>query len=221
MSELVLAIRREVLKDQAIGTEGIYPIDLHELDQHQYAWLPRDHADDKSENALSLGFLFPQILGYVQIVNMEGHVLAYQRKGKEKGLFGKWSIGIGGHISQEDLLELESDFTFNGHVPDLNELIAAGTLRELKEELGIDLGWSEFSTQEDVIDKFSHIVSTLADPTSSVHVGLLTRLVIDTDLQELQLEPSEFNNWKWVTEDYLKDHVAEFETWSKLVIESM
>lgn len=220
MSELVLAIHRKVLTEAQVGTSGIYPIDLWELEQKSYAFLPRTHADDKSENAISLGFLFPQILGYVQVVNLEGHILAYQRKGKEEGLFGKWSIGIGGHINQADLILYSDDFeTYD--MPDLNTLLHTGTVRELTEELGIDLGWSDFTDKESVIDKFDKIISTLADPTSSVHVGLTTRLVIDTDAQPLELEPSEFNNWKWVSEDYLKENVAEFETWSQLLIKDM
>lgn len=219
MTELVLAVRREVLTEAAVGTSGIYPIDLWEVEQKHYAFLPRSHADDKSENALSLGFLFPQILGYVQVVNLEGHILAYQRKGKEEGLFGKWSIGVGGHINQDDLSEVAGDT--GESYPDLAELVFNGTVRELTEELGIDLGWSEFDDIDSVIGKFDKIISTLADPTSSVHVGLTARLVVDQDTPPLKLEPSEFNNWKWVTEDYLKENVAEFETWSQMLIQEL
>ena len=131
MSELVLAINREELKGY-----GLLGFDLSDVDAYNYAFLPRAFADNKSHGAIALGYIFPQILGYFQLQNSEGKFLAYQRKGKEKGLFGLWSIGVGGHVSQEDLhdVKLHTDEDY----PYISALIYAGAMREIEEELGID-----------------------------------------------------------------------------------
>lgn len=217
MNELVLAVKRSSLN---IGVNGLYPMDLRNVAPHDYAFLPRHLADNKSEDAIRLGDMYPQILGYIQIVNKDGLILAYQRKGKEEGLLGKWSIGVGGHVSQEDLMHY-SDTETTYEMPSLATLVYLGTIRELSEELGVDLGWSDFDMPDVVLDKLDRIVSTKADVTSSVHVGVTARVVIDVELTPLRLNPSEFNNWKWVTEDYLKDQVENFETWSQILIQDM
>ena len=220
MTELVLAVNRQELDKQGVGTNGIYPIDLSELNQQNYAYLPRTFADNKSENAIALGVQFPQILGYFQIT-YAGKILTYQRKGKEKGLLGKWSIGVGGHVSHEDFVEHTIECVED--YPNILSLIYSGAVRELREELGITTGWIEVLAEEDSFDEaVTQVIATFADPTSTVHVGLpLTVELPDHLYDSIKLDPAEFLNFQWLTPDELKTSGLEFETWSQLLVDEM
>lgn len=222
MTELVLAINREQLTKQSVGTHGLYPINFNDLDPQDYAFLPRAHADCKSPAAIQLGAMFPQILGYFQVVNPEGKILAYQRKGKEKGLFGKWSIGVGGHVSQEDLCE--HNVVTRDSYPSIQDLIFMGSQRELEEEINLDMfELEEFAGGvEDFKEQVEQVLVSMNDPTSSVHVGIPMELQLDNlAFEDIELDPSEFCNYKWMTKEELKASDMEFETWSKILVETM
>lgn len=222
MSELVLAINRVQLAKQLVGTHGLYPIDFAALDPQDYALLPRAHADCKSPAAISLGNHFPQILGYFQITNPEGQILAYQRKGKEKGLHGKWSIGVGGHVSQEELCNQYSEH--GEEYPPIQDLIFMGSQRELEEEINIDMFELEAFAggTEDFKDQVEHVLVSMNDPTSSVHVGIPVTIELDSyAMESLELDPAEFCNYKWMTVAELKAAEQEFENWSQILIQNM
>ena len=209
MNELVLAVSREALD---VGTtSGIFPIDLNSIDSEAYALLPRHIADNKSDSSVALGKLFPQILGYVQLVNEQGEILSYARKGKEKGLHGLRSIGVGGHVSHEDLV-ITAIYHADGPVrlPKLTELIQFGLRRELLEEVGIDIGTYMEANQLLVSD---------SNITSQVHVGLPMRLEVPEF--GIVLEESEFLDARWISVEELKATVDLYEPWSQLIIQHM
>lgn len=208
MNELVLAVSREALD---VGTaSGIFPIDLNSIDSEAYALLPRHIADNKSDSSVALGKLFPQILGYVQLVNEQGEILSYARKGKEKGLHGLRSIGVGGHVSHEELVTAIYRSDEPTQLPKLTELIQLGLRRELLEEVGIDIGTYMEAKQLLVSD---------SNITSQVHVGLPMQLnVVESDLT---LEESEFLDARWITIEELKATVDIYEPWSQLIIQNM
>ena len=208
MNELVLAVSREAL---GVGTEsGIFPIDLNSIDSEAYALLPRHIADNKSDSSVALGKLFPQILGYVQLVNEQGEILSYARKGKEKGLHGLRSIGVGGHVSHEELVTAIYRSDEPTQLPKLTELIQLGLRRELLEEVGIDIGTYMEANQLIVSD---------SNVTSQVHVGLPMQLnVVESDII---LEESEFLDARWISVEGLKATVDSYEPWSQLIIQNM
>lgn len=221
MTELVLAINRSQLLQQGIDSTGLHDFDMEAILPTDYALLPRDFADNKSEKAILLGSIFPQILGYFQIMSPDGRILCYQRKGKEKGLLGKWSLGVGGHVSQEDLYEVESET--GDEIPDLAALVYSGALREIHEELGIVPEWiEELGDIEAFKDAANKILATMVDPTSSVHVGLPMQLHLPEHIYDsLHLDPAEFLNYQWLTESDIKSGDREWETWSQLLIKNM
>ena len=208
MNELVLAVSREAL---GVGTEsGIFPIDLNSIDSEAYALLPRHIADNKSDSSVALGKLFPQILGYVQLVNEQGEILSYARKGKEKGLHGLRSIGVGGHVSHEELVTAIYRSDDPTQLPTLTELIQLGLRRELLEEVGIDIGTYMEANQLLVSD---------SNITSQVHVGLPMQLnVVESDII---LEESEFLDARWISVEELKATVDIYEPWSQLIIQQL
>ena len=208
MNELVLAVSREALD---VGTEsGIFPIDLNSIDSEAYALLPRHIADNKSDSSVVLGKLFPQILGYVQLVNEQGEILSYARKGKEKGLHGLRSIGVGGHVSHEELVTAIYRSDEPTQLPKLTELIQLGLRRELLEEVGIDIGTYMEANQLLVSD---------SNITSQVHVGLPMQLNVKES--DISLDESEFLDARWISVEELKATVDIYEPWSQLVIQHM
>lgn len=208
MNELVLAVSRDALD---VGTtSGIFPIDLNSIDSEAYALLPRHIADNKSDSSVALGKLFPQILGYVQLVNEQGEILSYARKGKEKGLHGLRSIGVGGHVSHEELVTAIYRSDNPTQLPKLTELIQLGLRRELLEEVGIDIGTYMEANQLLVSD---------SNITSQVHVGLPMQLnVIEAGII---LEESEFLDARWISIEELKATIDIYEPWSQLIIQHM
>ena len=208
MNELVLAVSREALD---VGTaSGIFPIDLNSIDSEAYALLPRHIADNKSDSSVALGKLFPQILGYVQLVNEQGEILSYARKGKEKGLHGLRSIGVGGHVSHEELVTATYRSDEPTQLPKLTELIQLGLRRELLEEVGIDIGTYMEANQLLVSD---------SNITSQVHVGLPMQLEVPEF--GIVLEESEFLDARWISVEELKATVDIYEPWSQLIIQQM
>lgn len=208
MNELVLAVSREALD---VGTEsGIFPIDLNSIDSEAYALLPRHIADNKSDSSVALGKLFPQILGYVQLVNEQGEILSYARKGKEKGLHGLRSIGVGGHVSHEELVTAIYRSDEPTQLPKLTELIQLGLRRELIEEVGIDIGTYMEANQLLVSD---------SNITSQVHVGLPMQLNVKES--DISLDESEFLDARWISVEELKATVDIYEPWSQLIIQHM
>lgn len=208
MNELVLAVSREALD---VGTEsGIFPIDLNSIDSEAYALLPRHIADNKSDSSVALGKLFPQILGYVQLINEQGEILSYARKGKEKGLHGLRSIGVGGHVSHEELVTAIYRSDEPTQLPKLTELIQLGLRRELLEEVGIDIGTYMEANQLLVSD---------SNITSQVHVGLPMQLQVKE--ADISLDESEFLDARWISVEELKATVDIYEPWSQLIIQNM
>ena len=224
MKELVLALHWDELRKQHALPEGLCGFDLNEVDQQAYALLPRHIADNKKElldSSLALGKIFPQILGYFQVVNPNGSILTYQRKGKEEGLLGKWSIGVGGHINQEDLLNT-IEHTGCAY-PNLLDIVLDGSIRELEEELGIQVHTMDmFATVGNFSDAIKSVLHTWDDDTSTMHVGMTTKIELTPHMMDsLKLEPAEFLNYKWLTPDELKLSGLEFETWSAILIDHM
>lgn len=208
MNELVLAVSREALD---VGTEsGIFPIDLNSVDSEAYALLPRHIADNKSDSSVALGKLFPQILGYVQLVNEHYEILSYARKGKEKGLHGMRSIGVGGHVSHEELVTAIYRSDEPTELPTLTELIQLGLRRELLEEVGIDIGTYMQANQLLVSD---------SNLTSQVHVGLPMQYYVKES--DITLDDSEFLDARWISIEELKATVDIYEPWSQLIIQDM
>lgn len=227
--ELVLAVNRQHLAKVGIIES---PTLQHKefVDTKDYAFLPRDFADNKQEETGGkLGSIFAQVLPYGVVINHEGKYLAYQRKGSEEGLRGQWSIGVGGHISQQDLYAsaYPSNPSQVEYLPWLSELILRGTQRELTEELGVVVNM--YNMPEDPMLAFNHIINMGENIVDRVHVAYVHTVNLDEDkASSLNLDPLEFgDNWCWATADELVAGLEDFkgtgnpfENWSKVIIEA-
>lgn len=220
--EFVLAVYREQFCKQFVGLNGIYPVALDKIGQDDYAFLPRHIASDKRPQNIMIGSLLSQICGYYQIKNENDEIFMYQRKGKEAGLLGKFSIGVGGHIDVNDYIAIKQteEYANASSVP-LSKLITFSSVRELDEELGIPTGEGPWDGVDEI--NFDRVISLSVDATNIIHLGLPAELKLDTSKTKISPNPDELLNWRWVSKEELKTLVneVEFEAWSKALIAEM
>jgi predicted NUDIX family phosphoesterase len=193
----------------------------------QFSKLVRDNItfeerNEELENNTSKLQLIPYCL--VRTVD-KGKILYYIRSSEtqEKRLNNKLSIGIGGHVSKDDIDKKEID-----------NVIYEGIRREIKEEIGqhaIDNSKFLYNVKE--LDNYSMIVKhcrgLIYDPSNTVgkvHLGLLFNVFVDTEYDiNKTCKESEFSihNVKngWLNRNELRDYIhrenLQFETWSDLV----
>lgn len=156
-------------------------------------FVERDHAE-RNPN-------LKQVIPY-SIVECDGRVLLFRRtsSGNETRLHGKCSVGIGGHVNPEDL----------GASPaGRSDPIAAGTAREIAEELTVD---GEYTVRT------VGLLNDDSNPVGAVHVGVVQVVHVrgsveirERDQLEGQLVP---------VEDIraLLAQGANFETWSRMLV---
>lgn len=144
-----------------------------------------------------------QIIPYA-ILAFGDKVLHYVRgkKAGEQRLVAKGSIGIGGHMNQED------ELLFNYEVSEA--VYRAGVEREVKEEIRID---TEFEDR---------IVALLNDDTTEVgqvHLGIVHVF----KLAEPKVEKREamITNLAFLGKDELAARRESLETWSQLCLDSL
>ncbi|GIW98991.1 MAG: phosphoesterase [Pirellulaceae bacterium] len=141
---------------------------------------------------------FKQLIPYAILqAEIEGvpHVFQYTRgRGQgEKRLHALRSIGIGGHISEEDAIA--------------EDPYRSGMLRELEEEMYIESEYSE------------ELVGFIYDDTSPVgrvHLGVVHRLTLAQP--QARARECELTDGRFAPIDELKRHIDEFETWSQLCL---
>src|SRR3984893_4783848 len=143
-----------------------------------------------------------QIIPYA-IIAHDNTVLHYVRgkKAGEQRLVAKGSIGIGGHMNQED----ESLFNFA-----INEAsYRAGVEREVNEEIKIETPFED------------RIVALLNDDTTEVgrvHLGIVH--VFRLSEQTVQKREAMITNMAFLTKEELLARRDSLETWSQLCVDS-
>jgi predicted NUDIX family phosphoesterase len=135
---------------------------------------------------------FRQLIAYA-IITCDDMVLSYSRAkdATEARLRGQYSIGIGGHIEDED-----EDY-YNG------------ATRELNEELGL------YPYLPDPVAMLHDNTSMV----EKVHIGIVhvVRLT-DEDVKSLTTN-EELNNMQWINKNKLIEQIEVYELWSRLCIE--
>ena len=122
-------------------------------------------------------------------------------QGGEARLHDKLSIGVGGHINPEDLVESRG-----------RDLLARGARRELEEELVIEGTYR--------IDSVGFLNDD-SNAVGAVHVGLVQVLHLDGSVK---IREEDVLEGKLVSADELKalaETGANFETWSSLLVERL
>ena len=156
-----------------------------------------------------------QIIPYTLVVaeddRMGPRVLLVRRlpQGGEQRLVGKLSIGIGGHINPVDC-GLDGDHSASADV----DVIAIGAQREIDEELFV-----EGELRLEAVG----LINDDSNPVGAVHVGLVQVLTLAPgDGQRVAVREEEVLEGKLVTPGELRkllDEGANFETWSRMLVE--
>lgn len=121
--------------------------------------------------------------------------------GGEKRLHAKRSIGIGGHISQEDAEGGESDHS---------GVYSVGMQRELDEEIMLDAKYTQ------------SIEGLIYDPSNdvgTVHLGVVHRFVLADP--NVESNESDLAEGGFVDVDELKQDLERLETWSQLALNAL
>jgi predicted NUDIX family phosphoesterase len=143
---------------------------------------------------------FKQIIPYILAVK-DGEVFTMRRIKGDARLVGQGSIGIGGHI---DLVDSEQE-----------DIIYAGLMRELHEEVNID---------ENSIESID-LLGTIYDPSNAVgrdHLGLVFALNLND--KNITVKETESLKGGFYPIERLKNPVDDnikMETWSQIIIDSI
>lgn len=149
-----------------------------------------------------------QVIPYTLVVR-DGEVFMMRRlsKGGEARLINKLSIGVGGHINPEDA---QARIGENGTLT--SSPIDNGSRRELEEEVEIE-GPTQLSRLG--------VLNDDSNPVGAVHVGVVQLLHVQGNVRVRELETLE---GKFVSPEELRrlsDQGANFETWSKILVERL
>ena len=159
---------------------------------------------------------FKQIIAYVLFVKPKEDgswtVLKYERtsKGGEERLHNKWSIGIGGHMNDEDPNK------------DIDETV----MREIDEELLIESPLAPDETsmlpgiELDVEPVLCGFVNEEASEVGTVHLGAVYVVVLPPDATVKGRE-KDLANVEFLTMEQLQESAGRLETWSQLVFYSI
>lgn len=138
---------------------------------------------------------FKQLIPYV-VLRCGGDLFHYRRgsSGTESRLRALRSVGIGGHISEDDARGGDDPYR-------------TGMLRELTEEVDIGGGWS---------DTFFGFINDDRTPVGSVHLGVVHLVELATPAAESREDALADAGFAPLAE--LAARAEEFETWSQFVL---
>ncbi|MBX9742225.1 MAG: hypothetical protein K2W99_01600 [Chthoniobacterales bacterium] len=165
------------------------------LDPLHHSFVPRALAEEDAT--------LKQIIPYIILTCGKRHL--HYRRGSgsgEKRLLKKRSLGIGGHINDEDGIGTAFDAT----------AYQQGLLRELEEELLLPASF-----------RLHHIkplalLNDDSNPVGAVHLGMVHQCILESD--EVTAREEAIAELGFLTHQELKKCCDEFETWSQIIIQS-
>lgn len=186
-------------------------VDFAAIDKSKYHLIDRDVVDGKTY--LTVGQQFLQLIGYT-VIRYNGSILTYSRgKGAEERLHKKRSIGFGGHIDLEDIIDAMQQDN-----PTFLDVLASGIVREIEEELGLagkfPILWKH-KIRESLGTK---VIYDTSDEVGSVHLALVNIIDLD-DTVTVTPDLSEISDPVWVKEEDLIFEVDNYENWSRIIIQ--
>ena len=194
--EHVLCVPRSALN--AAGTFEGASLDIDRymrmVDEAELVYLPRSVAETLPA--------YKQLIPYIVLRTRSGRVLRYLRGSKsgETRLHGRYSIGIGGHISSTDNLDLTQ----------LNYLDAMW--REFREEVGNQVAVSD---QQPVA-----IINDESNAVGQVHFGVVHLVTVENP-EAIVGEAGHIANAEFVTLEELMTDLTTYENWSQICLRSL
>ena len=144
---------------------------------------------------------YKQLIPYALLTH-GGKILHYVRgkKGGEDRLHAKGSIGIGGHVNDEDA---------NGRGMD-NDAYHTAVKRELNEELQIDCDFTE---------KIVALLNDDSNEVGQVHLGVVHLFELESDA--VRSNEDEITELNFLTPDELTERHDRLESWSQICVENL
>ena len=188
----VLCIARSFLETMDINKPDISAIPEEEIN-----FINRKYADSQD---ITLGYQFPQVIPVI-LFKCGDEYLTYERVGSEERLHKKFSLSVGGHIDIHDALDIETEY-------DAESIITDACSREAAEEVNFHT-WIK-------PEHFKHIINTPVDDVSSVHVGFVC--IIELNSKDDVKPSEEIPEFRWLTKPELFTNLPAFEAWGQYII---
>ncbi len=193
MDEMVLVVAAKDI-NEVVKEEGFVNVPIEEikfLTERKGFFVKRDRAE--SDESIR------QLIPYIVMQNMDDLYLMVKRLSSqtEKRLHGMYSIGIGGHVNDQD----------EGDTPWMKFL--SGMEREMNEEVIIrkSFEWP----------KYMGVIKETSTPVNRVHLGVVFQ--IKADIEGIR-EKDKFS-WEFVNLADLLTKYDMMESWSKYVIDML
>ena len=139
-----------------------------------------------------------QLIPYIAVTRDERvWVMRRTKKQSEARLHEKLSIGVGGHLEKLDT--------------DTDDVVMAGALRELTEELDI-------STSSPL--RYIGLLNDDSNEVGQVHLGVIFRLELGANT-EVSVREVDKMEGEWMTHEQLAEHHDRLETWSQLLFDRL
>lgn len=170
-----------------------------------------DHFVDKEPAEKDVRY--KQIIPYVVLMATDGEILTYTRtqSSGEKRLASRSSIGIGGHIEIDDVL--------NDDNKELCKVIKRASIRETIEELALPASVDEKYISNNIMT--IGYINDESDMVGRVHFGVARLLMVNQKLKdEFSSAPDEHvDNIEWLKPlEIIEKKTLELESWSKILV---
>lgn len=194
MKEVVLVVKDEDVQKAVRGYNFVdVPMEtMRSLVERNGFFVERERAEHDET--------IRQLIPYVVMRNREDRYLLVKRlkKQTEKRLHGFYSVGIGGHVNDQD----------EGNDPWMKFL--AGMEREISEEVVVK-GPFENSP------KYIGVIRENTTPVNRVHIGLIFE--VKADIEGIR-EVDKFS-WEFTDMNGLMERYEEMETWSQVAVDAV
>lgn len=184
--ENILCVSTNTMKSVFDLSKSAWTVTLSELNQLPMTFVKRLNAETDCS--------YKQIIAYALVFNEKGEVLCYSRHGSEKRLAGLRSVGIGGHVNDNDLGET------------MFETLQKGLIREIQEELNVRLSSKQIN--------FLGMINEEQTEVGHCHTGVVFKIELTSDLLHFE---DEINNPLWCNPENID--LTQFEIWSGLAIQ--
>lgn len=193
--EKILVVPRAILLPEGLRGFRAGPVD-------EYVQQIRRHGEFRRRGEVEEDPSLKQIIPYL-IVRHGERIFLFRRlrRGGERRLRGLYSIGVGGHIARGDMEA--------GDVPHAGDLLHAGLLRELREELIVS---------GDLNVRPVGVLNDEENPVGQVHFGLV--YVVETEHPEVRVREAGRLRGHLATAAEVQEAHPRMETWSRLILDA-
>ncbi len=192
MKEDILVVEANTLKEFINGKPG-----LKDANEKMLFGIIEKNGLFKDRDTVEVDPYYKQIIPYIAMINDKNEILTLKRltTQSEKRLHNKISLGVGGHVNNED-----------SETP--LEAFKKGMQREIDEEVKVKL----METPE-----FLGVIYDNTTSVGQVHLGMAYKVKIDF----FGINEKDKFEYSWKTPDELANEIEAMENWSKFILNKL